>query len=89
VNHSLLLADAAADHAILPRYQRLIVDEAHLLEKTAYQFFAAEFSYRSMRILTDQLFYKGRSKSGLTIELRHLLVPLDEKQKQGITNSLD
>jgi len=89
VNHSLLLADAAADHAILPPYQRLIVDEAHLLEKTAYQFFAAEFSYRSLRVLIDQLFYKGRNKSGLSIELRHLMVPLDEKQKKGITNTLD
>ena len=89
VNHSLLLADAASDHAILPNYQRLIVDEAHLLEKTAYQFFAAEFSHRSMRVQMDQLFYKGRNKSGLSIELRHLLVPLDEKQKQGITSKLD
>ncbi len=89
VNHSLLLADAASDHAILPNYQRLIVDEAHLLEKTAYQFFAAEFSYRSMKIFSDQLFYKGKNKSGLSIELRHLLVPVDEKQKQGITGHLD
>jgi len=89
VNHSLLLADAAAEHAILPHYQRLIVDEAHLLEKTAYQFFAAEFSYRSMRILTDQLFYKGKNKSGLSIELRHLMVRLEEKQKQNIIATLD
>ncbi len=89
VNHSLLLADAAADHAILPRYQRLIVDEAHLLEKTAYQFFAAEFSYKSMRVQMDQLFYKGRNKSGMSIELRHLLVQLDEKQKSALTNHLD
>lgn len=89
VNHSLLLADAAADHAILPRYQRLIVDEAHLLEKTAYQFFAAEFSYRSMRIQMDQMFYKGRQKSGMSIELRHMLVPFEEKQKADLLGLLD
>ncbi|NQV13868.1 ribonuclease H-like domain-containing protein [bacterium] len=89
VNHSLLLADAAMDHAILPKYQRLVVDEAHLLEKTAYQFFAAEFSYKSMRIMMDQLYFRGRNKSGLCIELKHLMVPLDEKQKQGITSNLD
>ncbi len=89
VNHSLLLADAAADHAILPAYQRLIVDEAQLLEKTAYQFFAAEFSYKSMRIQMDQIFYKGRNKSGLTIELRHLMLPLDETLKSGIAHYLD
>lgn len=89
VNHSLLLADAAADHAILPRYQRLIVDEAHLLEKTAYQFFAAEFSYKSLKVQMDQLFFKGRNKSGMSIELRHLLVPLDEKLKSSLANKLD
>jgi len=89
VNHSLLLADAAADHAILPAYQRLIVDEAHLLEKTAYQFFAAEFSYRSLRIQLDQLFYKARNKSGLSIELRHQIVPFDEKDKAGLISLLD
>jgi len=89
VNHSLLLADAASEHAILPNYQRLIVDEAHLLEKTAYQFFAAEFSYRSLRIQMDQMFFKGRNKSGMSVELRHLLVPVDEKLKSGIQLELD
>ncbi|MCF7822952.1 MAG: ribonuclease H-like domain-containing protein [Candidatus Marinimicrobia bacterium] len=89
VNHSLLLADAAADHAILPRYQRLIVDEAHLLEKTAYQFFASEFSYMSMRVLMDQLYYSGRNKSGLSTELRHMLMSQDEKKKQNIIQLLD
>ncbi|MEA3285816.1 MAG: helicase C-terminal domain-containing protein [Candidatus Marinimicrobia bacterium] len=89
VNHSLLLADAASDHGILPSYQRLIVDEAQLLEKTAYQFFASEFSYKSLRIQMDQLYYKGRSKSGLDIELKHLMVPLGDGQKQGITGYLD
>ncbi|MCF7905130.1 MAG: hypothetical protein K9M49_08255, partial [Candidatus Marinimicrobia bacterium] len=89
VNHSLLLADAAANHAILPAYQRLIVDEAHLLEKTAYQFFAAEFSYWSLRVQLDQLFYKARNKSGLSIELRHQIVPLDESAKQSLVGLLD
>ena len=89
VNHSLLLADAAADHAILPAYNRLIVDEAHLIEKTAYQFFASEFSYRTLRIQLDQLFYKSRNKTGLSIELRHLLVPLEEKAKSSIVLHLE
>lgn len=89
VNHSLLLADAAANHAILPAYQRLIVDEAHLLEKTAYQFFAAEFSYRTLRMQLDQLYYKARNKSGLSIDLRHQVVPLDDGVKQPLVSILD
>ena len=88
VNHSLLLADAAADHAILPHYTRLIVDEAHLLEKTAYQFFASEFSYKTLRVQLDQLFFNNRNKTGLSIELRHVLVPLQENEKLNISNHL-
>ncbi len=32
VNHTLLLADAAAENRVLPEYHRLIIDEAHHLE---------------------------------------------------------
>lgn len=35
VNHALLLADAAAGHAVLPPFDHLVVDEAHRLEGVA------------------------------------------------------
>ncbi len=89
INHSLLLADAAAGHAILPPYERLIVDEAHLLEKSAYQYFAGEFSYKQLRYVLDQLFYRGRKKTGLSIELRHMLVPLDENEKSALMTEVN
>ena len=89
VNHSLLLADAAAGHAIIPPYERLIVDEAHLLERNAYIYFAGDFSHRQIRYLLDQLFHRGRKKTGLSMELRHQLVPLDEKAKEALVNRLD
>lgn len=37
VNHSLLLADAATENAILPAYDYLIIDEAHHLEDATTQ----------------------------------------------------
>ena len=37
VNHALLLSDTAAENHILPSYQRLIIDEAHNLERAAFE----------------------------------------------------
>lgn len=84
INHSLLLSDAVAGHSILPKYNRLVIDEAHLLEKNAYQFFASEFSYYSIRNLLDRMYYKARRVSGLSIDLLHYLVPIQEKDKLDI-----
>ena len=38
VNHSLLLSDAVSNNQVLNDYQNLVVDEAHNLEKDAWQF---------------------------------------------------
>lgn len=84
VNHSLLLSDAVAGHSILPKYERLVIDEAHLLEKNAYQYFASEFSYYSIRNLLERMYYKARRVSGLSIDLLHYLVPIQEKDKLDI-----
>ena len=89
VNHSLLLSDASADHAILPGYSRLIVDEAHLLEKSAYQFFANEFSYFSIKQHLDTLFYEGRKKTGLLVDLKHHLVKHDGSWKNKVADQID
>ncbi|MCF7801170.1 MAG: hypothetical protein K9N34_04050, partial [Candidatus Marinimicrobia bacterium] len=89
VNHSLLLSDAAAGHSILPRYERLVVDEGHLLEKNAYQFFASEFSYYSLRNLLDRMFYKARRMTGLTVDLLHYLVPLKDEEKKDVLQQVE
>lgn len=44
VNHSLLLADAKLGEAVLPKYQYLIVDEAHHLEEEGTKQFTENFS---------------------------------------------
>ena len=44
VNHHLLFADMASDHAVIPEYNRLIIDEAHHIEDVATQYFADKIS---------------------------------------------
>jgi DNA polymerase-3 subunit epsilon/ATP-dependent DNA helicase DinG len=44
VNHALLLTDAAAENQLLPRYDNLIIDEAHHLEDVATEQFGSKVS---------------------------------------------
>ncbi len=49
VNHSLLLSDLKLGEAILPKYQYLIVDEAHHLEEEATKQFTDTFSLYALQ----------------------------------------
>ncbi len=44
VNHALLLSDMATEGHILPSYQRLIIDEAHNLDRTAFEKLGTSFA---------------------------------------------
>jgi predicted DnaQ family exonuclease/DinG family helicase len=44
VNHALLLSDMATGGHILPSYQRLIIDEAHNLDRTAFEKLGVSFA---------------------------------------------
>lgn len=86
VNHALLLSDAAetqvneegAAHPVLPAYARLVVDEAHHLERVATEIFSAELSLGTGLNFIDRLeagrgllqrseaFFSGTCKEGLT-----------------------
>ncbi len=45
VNHALLLADIAVDNSILPAYKYLIIDEAHNLDREAFDKLCSRLSY--------------------------------------------
>lgn len=49
VNHSLLISDLKVGDAILPRYQYLIVDEAHHLEEEGTRQFSEIFSLKDLQ----------------------------------------
>ncbi|MSP79035.1 MAG: hypothetical protein EXR67_05725 [Dehalococcoidia bacterium] len=55
VNHALLLADLALGGSLLPKYEHLIIDEAHHLEAQATDQFGFELSQEAMTIHFDVL----------------------------------
>jgi len=82
-NHSLLFADLAvraeagalADTSVLPKYQRLILDEAHNIEETATDHFTSQVSRGLYLRVLNLLHRRGkRSETGSLSFLRaHLL----------------
>lgn len=65
VNHALLLSEVTAEGNILPEYHHLIVDEAHNLERTAFDHlgvhFGTEETRRVLRRMSEKKegFYRG------------------------------
>jgi ATP-dependent DNA helicase DinG len=78
VNHHLLFADLAARRegagyggtAVLPPYQRVIIDEAHKIENSATSFFAGQFAGPGLFRQLARLFrQRGTTRSGLLARL--------------------
>jgi ATP-dependent DNA helicase DinG len=78
VNHHLLFADLAARHggagyggtAVLPPYQRVIIDEAHKIENSATSFFTGQFGSPGLFRQLSRLFrQRGTQRSGLLTRL--------------------
>ncbi len=68
-NHSLLLADAAADNQILPQCEALIIDEAHNLEKNAYNYFAQRINLPMLTYFLTGLFNGSAPERGIIVDL--------------------
>jgi len=84
VNHSLLLSNAAADNAILPEYPILIIDEAHNLEKSAYQYFARELAPWIADQVADKLYFSGRDNFGTLVRLNRSCGAGDSWKKEHL-----
>jgi len=63
VNHSLLLTDLMLENRILPKYQYLIIDEAHHLEERATEQFGLHAGRRDIRALLAGLHHQRRDRS--------------------------
>jgi len=75
VNHALLMADLALEGAILGEYRRLIVDEAHHLERSTRQALQRTLSFWTFKSLLEELLRRdelGR-ELGLLLHLRRLI----------------
>lgn len=65
VNHALLFADVSREGSVLGDYDRLIVDEAHKLEKSAVSHLGIEWSDIALRRTLGRLYLGGRVERGL------------------------
>ncbi len=89
INHALLLSDIIMDRAILGEYDNLVIDEAHNLEKVAYELLGRSSAYPMFYQFFERQFSnseKGGSfletarklrKSGTAIERRQVKELLD------------
>jgi ATP-dependent DNA helicase DinG len=84
VNHHLLFADLAARYegagyenaVVLPSFNRLIIDEAHTIEKAATSFFSSQFARTGIFRQLSRLYHKRRrNKRGLLVRLCAMLPP--------------
>lgn len=63
VNHSLTLAEASNPlAALLPAYGRLVMDEAHNLEKIATEHFTKIFSEKALKLILNRLLRANSSR---------------------------
>jgi len=81
VNHALLLADAAHGREVLPPYQRLVIDEAHNLERVAADQFGCKSAYWSIQRLCQRLGIALAGRDGLLPAARRSLPPTDSLQE--------
>ncbi|MDD5263325.1 MAG: helicase C-terminal domain-containing protein [Candidatus Bipolaricaulis sp.] len=77
VNHSLLLADAAAHGVVLGKYSHLVVDEAHAFEAAARSAFTASLSQSMVERVVEQLAPPRNRRGGWVGRLP--LAPEDEE----------
>jgi ATP-dependent DNA helicase DinG len=64
VNHALLLSDLAIDFALLPTYERLVLDEAHHLAEAAHDHLGRSISLPRLRRLSHPLAESGDKRAG-------------------------
>ena len=84
VNHALLLNDTSMDSAILGDYECLVIDEAHNLEKVAFDQFGKSISYFDFRQFFEKHFGNGNRRTlhlALSEEGQKSLARLPEKAK--------
>jgi len=92
VNHSLLLANAAANNKVLPPFSVLVIDEAHNLEQNGYSYFADEVRQPSL-FYTLGKFTRGQKNQGLLNNIRKIAQKLNKGDKiesdiQNITSQI-
>lgn len=92
VNHSLFVADMSLDFALLPLYEHIVFDEAHLLPQVSSQIFSRTISFFNLRNIIRTLSVTCAQKnnaeeienisSGLLLEIYNRIKNAPELQLQ-------
>lgn len=86
-NHALLLSDLAAEGGVLPEYEYLVVDEAHNLERTAFERLGTRFDYQDAVRLLNRFSHRtgGIERgylSGLQARFPNLVNEINQARKR-------
>jgi predicted DnaQ family exonuclease/DinG family helicase len=95
VNHALLLSDVRAENQVLPRYDHVIIDEAHHLEDVATDQLGWSLDQATLLHFLDELWQSGgvRLLSGILAELPNYFknsaaTPQDLDRAEGFAAAL-
>lgn len=86
-NHHLLFSDlsvraalGASENAVLPTYDRIILDEAHNIEEVATNYFGVRVTYLGLLRMLQKLYRKtGDQEKGLLVFLSHKLTKFAQR----------
>lgn len=67
-NHALVLSDLKAEHRVLPRYEKVVFDEAHHLEEAATKHLGSEVSAPQISVSMGRILRDG-GRHGIVVEL--------------------
>ncbi len=91
VNHHLFFANIASGYRVLPKYDAIVFDEAHLIEDVATNYLGSEVSNFRLKYLTDRI-YNPKTKKGflsyakipeaLSSEVQNIIERVDIGQRQ-------
>jgi ATP-dependent DNA helicase DinG len=80
LNHALLFTDLQADQKIIGDYERLVIDEAHNLEKAATDFFGISVTSIQLQSILDRLLKRERGLLATIMDV----ISLYGEDKSGI-----
>jgi len=92
VNHALLLSDLALDNALLPRFERLVVDEAHHLADAAHDHLGRKVSLSQLRRIVHPLAENNDRRAGLfgtlheRADLPLNVLPILDEAREDVAN---
>jgi ATP-dependent DNA helicase DinG len=91
INHHLFFANIASGYRVLPKYDAIVFDEAHLIEDVATNYLGSEVSNFRLKYLTDKI-YNPKTKKGflsyaktpeaLSNEVQRIIEQVDIGQRQ-------